>query len=158
MEIRALKIEKDGDTYRLIGHLIGTSDLDAIDTSAGFIRLDMSGVGAVTSCGTRDLIRWLRTSGARPIYIRCSPSFVTQFNLVTDLLRQGAMVESVLLRFECPACNDEIEKICISGKDFFPGKITLAIESPRCLTCGSEMEPEYDIEDYFCFTENLGSI
>lgn len=149
------RIEKVENCYSLSGHLIGVGGFDYIDTSSGVVRLECGEVGAVTSCGTRDLIRWMRTTDVKPIFLNCSPSLVTHFNLVTDILRHGAKVESVQFLYECPTCQETLNQVMHCGVDYFPGRHIGPLSLPACLTCGTTMEPEYDPDDFFYFTEFL---
>lgn len=81
--------------------------------------LDLSGVERINSCGVRDWVNWindLEGRGHQVVLVRCSPSIVTQINMVHNFTG-GARVRSFFAPYYCARCDREELKL-LNVEDF----------------------------------------
>ncbi len=108
---------------------------------------DLSGVRMINSWGAREWILFLRDLDERVRYsfVRCSPVFIKQSNMVADMLGRGA-VRSFATPYTCSSCGKDNDRILQTSS------VTPAIKADppefRCPACGG-IERFSDLPDRF---------
>jgi len=110
----------------------------------------MREVARINSCGVRDWVNWMsavESAGKKVVLYECSPSVVSQINLVANFAGK-ALVESFLAPYFCASCDAERFRLIQTRR--------LAGERPRapralCDECDSLMALDEVEESYFSF-------
>jgi anti-anti-sigma regulatory factor len=119
--------------------------------SGDVLVVDAGEVDRINSCGVRDWVNWIKSveeKGFKVVLIRCSPSIVTQINMVTNFVG-NAVVHSFQAPYYCPSCDREYLKLIETE--------TLAAQKParapsfRCSECGGVLDFDDIEESYFAF-------
>lgn len=149
-----MEIEKKNDMFFVSGDITESSDFSKIDHPKGQSKFEMSGVRSVNSPGVRAWVLWIKKHQVKATYVNCSQAVVMQFNMVRELLENGAMVESFQVPCYCETCGKEKTYVLTSGVDFQPGQ-PVTFEPKKCdqENCGIELD--IDPESYFYFVESL---
>jgi hypothetical protein len=108
-------------------------------------------VDRINSCGVRDWVNWISAveeKGFKVVLIRCSPSIVTQINLVTNFVG-GAIVHSFQAPYYCPSCDREYLKLIET--ESLMGQRPVRAPSFRCSECGGVLDFDDIEESYFAF-------
>jgi hypothetical protein len=126
--------------------------LHRLKTSLGpQVVFDLKDVDYVNSSGIRTWVLFLRAlaPGRDIAYERCSPTIVTQLNMIPGF-GQGVDIRSVFVPFACISCSHVANEL-FSAADFpRPGDTV----PPRpCPKCGSELQLADAVEEYFEFTD-----
>ena len=114
----------------------------------GALRLDLSGITLINSCGIREWVRFvarLDRPGRDIEFVRCSPAIVRQLNLISNFCGPG-VVRSVLLPYFCDACGVEITR----GMELDDAQVTVD-EVIACEGCGGEAEFDDLVDRYLAF-------
>ena len=112
------------------------------------VQIDLSGVRYITSLGLMTWIRLLKLLQEHaPIgLVRCSPTMIAQFSMVTDALT-GARVESLEAPYACSQCGVEESRLLRVPEDFPQGSSTY-LAPFLCSRCGAAMVFD-DLPDRF---------
>lgn len=108
------------------------------------IIFDFSKVRIINSFGAREWLRELAHLKITPIYRNCSQTAVMQFNLISELSSNGAIIESVRVPAYCPACQKK-DTFIVSAQE------AEDFEVPKCDKKTCEMDSDVDLETYFQF-------
>jgi ABC-type transporter Mla MlaB component len=113
-------IDEDARLDRLAAQLVGAAQ----------VRLDLSQVRRINSCGVREWVRFMRSIPVttKIVLAECSPTIVAQVNMISNFIGH-AKIESVKAPFTCLGCGYE-EDLSVSAKSpppHFPERIC-----PRC--------------------------
>ena len=130
-------VNEDADFSELVAHL----------RSAKHIRLELSGVEQINSCGVREWVNFVRAlPQASTLELeKCPPSVVSQLNIIRNFAG-SAQVLSVYAPYLCDACGHELD-VLVDVRDGEPP----VLEEQTCEQCGARMEFD-DLEDsYFAF-------
>ncbi|MBN1946461.1 MAG: hypothetical protein JW797_12370 [Bradymonadales bacterium] len=133
-------LDEDNDLAGLLPRLTGS-----------VLIVDAGEVTRISSCGVRDWVGWrqeLERRGIKLVLIRCSPSFVTQINLVTNFVG-NATVYSFQIPYYCPTCDREKQKLVETAS--LTEQLPVRAPSFRCTDCGGALEFDDIEESYFAF-------
>ena len=120
------------------------------------VRVDLSGVSRMNSCGVREWLRGLMGNRSQIEYVHCPGFFIEQINLVTQLMPPGTKVASFECSFICDDCDEETKTICFVGKDYHAGQeVTEPPGDRTCLNCGGLSGFSHNAETFFIFLMNL---
>jgi len=111
------------------------------------VRLDLSDIERINSCGVREWVNFMRAIPAQlNVQLeRCSPPMVSQINMIANFVGT-ARVASVEAPFVCGACGHE-EDVLLSVE---AGTVPSVTEQ-RCSKCGDATELDDFEESYFGF-------
>src|SRR5262244_3998116 len=145
--------QKDEVTYVKLGGVIDEDNelVELTDRIApGTTIIDLADIERINSCGVRDWVNWLtriERNGARVVLVECSPSIVSQINLVNNFTGSG-VVKSFYAPYFCPNCDRE-KILLVEAAEMGPSPHRAPI--CRCDECDGVMEFD-DMEDsYFAF-------
>jgi anti-anti-sigma regulatory factor len=117
---------------------------------AGTAVIDLAEIERINSCGVRDWVNWLtkiERGGGRVVLVECSPSIVSQINLVNNFTGTG-VVKSFYAPYYCPNCDRE-KVLLIEASEMGPPPHRAP--TCRCDECDGVMDFD-DMEDsYFAF-------
>ena len=145
-------VEAAGDS--VLVSLSGTIDEDArLDRLSGElaglarVRLDLSDVKRINSCGVREWVRFMRSipPATNLSLVDCSPAIVSQVNMISNFVGH-AKIESVKAPFACLGCGFE-EDVSVAAVPPLP-KFSKRV----CPKCGKALLIFDDVESsYFAF-------
>jgi anti-anti-sigma regulatory factor len=145
--------QKDDVTYAKLGGVIDEDNelVELTDRiSPGMVVIDLADIDRINSCGVRDWVNWLtriERNGARVVLVECSPSIVSQINLVNNFTGNG-VVKSFYAPYFCPNCERE-KVLLVEANELPPPPHRAPI--CRCDECDGVMDFD-DMEDsYFAF-------
>ncbi|MCK6547394.1 hypothetical protein L6R52_16210 [Myxococcota bacterium] len=129
-----------GRTVLLSGCITEEADFLPLTSLSGDdpLRLDLSGVEQINSCGVREWIHFVTclTRGARPFeLLRCSPAIVRQLNMISNF-RGGGLIRSVMLPYYCADCSKEQHRL-LELNGGAPPPIEDVV---TCVSCGGPAE------------------
>ncbi len=121
--------------------------------------IDLADVDRINSCGVRDWVNWLADLTDRDrhvILVRCSPSIVTQLNLVHNFVGKG-MVKSFFTPHFCPPCDlEQLELVQVEDFAGDGGPKAPIVRGRKCQEPQCAMEFD-DLESaYFAFLPRSG--
>lgn len=120
-------------------------------TGDGPVRVDLSMVEQINSCGVREWLHFVQRIDARnaPIeLVRCPPTFVRQLNMISNFAG-GAEVRSVLLPYWCPACgHDDYVELSLPSDRPIP-------ETRACASCGQPADFDDVPDAYLAFQPHV---
>jgi hypothetical protein len=126
--------EGAGATLRLYGRLDGRQDLAPLAAVVLDVRrIDLDGIGAVTTAGTAGWLRFLRTLplGVIPHLVNVPAPLAAGLRCAADL--EGRFVlESCYVAWTCLSCELEVSELALP--DGAPAR-------PRCPACEGRMRP-----------------
>lgn len=99
------------------------------------LRLDLSAIEQINSCGVREWIYFVRSLGevVRSLHLeRCSPAIVRQLNMISNFRGSGT-ITSVMLPYYCEACGHEERRLLPVVSGTSPADIQ---DSITCSNCG----------------------
>ncbi len=136
---------------RIFGTIDETFDGEELAGLQRTVVFDMDAVTRVTSYGVREWINALKALDADYYcFIRCRPSLIVNFNLVSNFAVAGQLV-SLYAPFFCETCDDTFEVLIDLRHQY--GKITSS-QPPRarCPTCreASELDDFPDVYFRYC--------
>jgi anti-anti-sigma regulatory factor len=145
--------QKDEVTYAKLGGVID-EDNELVELTdripPGTVVIDLADIERINSCGVRDWVNWLtriERNGARVVLVECSPSIVSQINLVNNFTGNG-VVKSFYAPYFCPNCERE-KVLLVEANELPPPPHRAPI--CRCDECDGVMDFD-DMEDsYFAF-------
>jgi anti-anti-sigma regulatory factor len=145
--------QRDDVTYVKLGGVID-EDNELTDLTdripAGTAVIDLAEIERINSCGVRDWVNWLtkiEKGGGRVVLVECSPSIVSQINLVNNFTGQG-VVKSFFAPYFCPNCDRE-KVLLVEASEMGPSPHRAP--TCRCDECDGVMDFD-DMEDsYFAF-------
>jgi ABC-type transporter Mla MlaB component len=132
---------KEGNTTVVFsGDLDETVDFAELRRGlSGAVVFDLGDIRRIDSAGVREWISFMRELPAvEPlVFTRCSPSFVTQLNLIFNF-HGHAKIESFLAPYVCMSCDREEEKL-LDVSDF-PDGHGETMPDFACTKCKQPME------------------
>jgi anti-anti-sigma regulatory factor len=131
-------IDEDANFERLLSKLNNMSA----------IRIDMSGVGRINSCGVREWVNFVRAlpSNADLALEKCPSVVVAQINMISNFAA-NARILSVKAPFVCDSCGHEEEILVDLQRGEKP-----SLEARACSSCGKKALVFDDLEEsYFAF-------
>jgi len=145
--------QRDDVTYVKMGGVID-EDNELTDLTErilpGTVVIDLGEIERINSCGVRDWVNWLtrvEKGGSRVVLVECSPSIVSQINLVNNFTGSG-VVKSFFAPYFCPQCDRE-KVLLVEASEMGPTPHRAPV--CRCDECDGVMEFD-DMEDsYFAF-------
>ena len=115
--------------------------------------IDMAEIDRINSCGVRDWVNWLnqiQALGVAVILLRCSPSVVSQANMVTNFAAD-AFIHSFFAPYVHPDTGDE-QNVLLFTEDI---RQNLPIRAPKIFNeNGEELEFDEFEESYFAFVSD----
>ena len=115
--------------------------------------IDMAEIDRINSCGVRDWVNWLnqiQALGVAVILLRCSPSVVSQANMVTNFAAD-AFIHSFFAPYVHPDTGDE-QNVLLFTEDI---RQNLPIRAPKIFNeDGDELEFDEFEESYFAFVSD----
>ena len=115
--------------------------------------IDMAEIDRINSCGVRDWVNWLnqiQALGVAVILLRCSPSVVSQANMVTNFAAD-AFIHSFFAPYVHPDTGDE-QNVLLFTEDI---RQNLPIRAPKIFNeDGEELEFDEFEESYFAFVSD----
>lgn len=136
------KFQEKRDGSKLHLELQGRIDEDAKFETIGLsgiteLKLDLSAVTAINSCGIREWIKWLKAlSPQAKVQIRgCQKEIVDQFNMIDGFLPKSSVVESFYVPYFCEACDVASSVLLTLGKEYqlaTPPKLSETIPCSNC--------------------------
>ncbi|MEQ8277188.1 MAG: hypothetical protein RMA76_30790 [Deltaproteobacteria bacterium] len=135
--------------YTVDGAITEDTDFsDYLGAPGEVLRLDLSGVARINSCGVREWLNFVRAveaSGGRVILERCSSAIVGQLNLIYNFTGKHGEVCSVLAPYACDDCGHEEDRLI----ELEAGADVEALTGPSdCPSCNAQMEFA-DLPDYY---------
>lgn len=149
---------QDLPEFRIEDSNFNAESLNALNSPSGLVRFDFSAVHYVTSLGIRDWIKWLEQKTISPVYVRCSPAVVMQFNLIGEFFIHEGSVESLQVPFSCDRCDTHEILEIVEGNHFHLGVKVKPIPCPQCPSCGEAMQSDYELSQYLYFVEEFSSL
>jgi anti-anti-sigma regulatory factor len=156
-----LVIELKGSDNAAIVRLSGNIDEDnaLVEQSKKInkpvVVLSTANVERINSCGVRDWVTWLNElekKGADIYLIECSPSIMTQVNLVNNFVGTGTIL-SFYAPYFCSSCNSE--KMLLIKTEEAVRALPFRAPTCRCDQCDHTMQFD-DIESsYFAFLSGV---
>jgi anti-anti-sigma regulatory factor len=147
-----VKETNDISCVRLSGVVDEDNDLNEVlkRISRSVVVINTANVERINSCGVRDWVTWLGDLEKRAeiFLVECSPSIMSQVNLVSNFLRSGVIL-TFFAPYYCVEC-DTSRMLIIDAED---ARTKLPFKAPtsRCEQCDHAMEFD-DIESsYFSF-------
>jgi hypothetical protein len=133
---------------RLNGEVTERVSFDALQLEAPRVVLIADGLRFINSVGVQRLHAFLQalTKRSRVFAERCSPSFVTQLNLMPSL-SECMTVRSVIAPLECMECVAETDILIAVGAGPEPPEVP----ARRCEVCGAALVLAELEERYFAF-------
>ena len=146
---------RHGKEFRLFGKIDEFTDFSKLFETADQeeLNLDLAGIRSINSCGVRSWVDHVSCYDGFIIYKNCSVPMIEQFNMVPEALGKSAWVESFYALFYCPEYDEEDFILINTKEDVDVEKMELKTEFTS--SSGAEMEPDFDIEDYFGFMADL---
>jgi anti-anti-sigma regulatory factor len=124
---------------RISGDLTEHSDFSSVlARTESFLRLNLSGISRINSCGVREwmrLIDALRASDRAFELEACAVSFVTQMNMISNFAGT-ARVLSFYGPYLCTACDEERHELFV----ITDGEAVELPATKPCSVCRAEME------------------
>ena len=122
---------------RFVGAINEDSNLDKINVSGGRnIVMDVEGVDAINSFGSRNWCRWIKSVTETQIeIINCNPLFIDYVNTMKDFIPANCLIRSFIVPYYCEKCDCqtlrkfESRDICNDN-----GKIPEDIPCEKCST------------------------
>jgi anti-anti-sigma regulatory factor len=151
-----LEIVCSGESAHTLVTMRGDIDekarFDTVSVSTGNVVLNLANVTSINSTGVRAWIQFMSrlTAKASVSVEACSPSMVSQINMVSNFLK-GARVLSFQAPYACEAC-ETLEAILLTPSDL-NGQMSVA-PARNCSRCGKQLVFD-DMEDgYFAFLKS----
>lgn len=116
------------------------------------VKIDLSGVSSVNSCGVRSWINFMReleAKGHEITFEKCAAEVVMQFNMIPSF-KGPAKVNSLFGNYVCDNCGAEREILFESGKNL-PASPDDELEEVICASCSHVMELDELEEEFFAF-------
>jgi serine/threonine protein kinase len=141
----------DATRITLRGEINETADLRCVFNRADRVYLNLAAVDGINS---RGINAWLMASKGRHPDLQllmesCSPSMVSQFNMLPLMAESGAIL-SIFAAYYCPACQKESSELLPVEELYHP------LPPPRrCKICNGELEFDEQPEEYFAFLDSL---
>ena len=143
------------DLFKLFGNINEYSNFGGLfDHHYSHIRFDMEGVGTINSSGVRSWVENIKEFDGKVTFIHCPVTVVDQFNMIPEFMGRDPWVESFYGLFFSPNSNYEETILLEMDKNFDPRSCEF-LDSIICPLDNTEMEPDFDTEEYFLF---LGQI
>lgn len=148
-----IKVTKSGANYKVdIG---GVVDEDAdfnphALAGAQNVEMHLGQVKGINSCGIREWIKWVGTSGgAKVTYHECPKVIVDQINMVQGFLPTGGKVESFYVPYYSDEAGSEKTVLFRYGQEFTDNAVNppAEVKDPE----GNEMEMDVVEAKYFKF-------
>lgn len=148
----SLSVDRKGgvDVLELQGDLDETTDFGRLlETLGSAVRVDLSGVRRINSCGVREWINFVRAlSSKRTVSLAgCSPPVVEQLNMVFNF-RGSASVESFYAPFVCTSC-EAASFLLLTPPEVAGG----AVAERKCSSCGGRVVFDEMPERYLAFLQ-----
>jgi anti-anti-sigma regulatory factor len=153
---------RDGvSTLKLAGVIDEDNELTSLEDkiTGGPVVLDLSEIDRINSCGVRDWVNWLgriEKTGARLVFINCSPAIVAQINLVHNFTATG-IVKSFYAPYYCPRCQKE-KQLRLETRDLVTQAPISQAPTCRCDECDGPMDFDDIEESYFSFLNNASKV
>ena len=146
----AFRIEKKKNTVIISGIINEFSEFgNVFNDIKKAIRVDMSGVERINSCGIRAWVQAIRDIPQDIIYFNCPPVVIESFNMVPEFLGSKSKVESFFARYYCDKCD--IEKMFfLIVKDYLKKYPDLNAPEYNC-KCGMLFEFDDNEDEFFMF-------
>lgn len=148
-----IKVTKTGSDYRVdVG---GVVDEDAdfnphVLAGAQNVELHLGQVKGINSCGIREWIKWIGTSGAaKVVYHECPKVIVDQINMVQGFLPNGGKVESFYVPYYSDEAGSEKTVLFRYGQEFTDNTVNPPAEVKDAE--GNPMEMDVVEAKYFKF-------
>ncbi len=145
-------VHDGGCLLRVSGTIDESADVQALlPQNAEVVVYDLDGVRRITSYGVLQWVKMLREVRARYYaFMRCRPSIVRQFNMVSGFGKQGEVL-SIYLPYFCEACDQEFETLLDLRTDF---NVIMSEQPPeaRCPTCRAIAEFDDVPKSYLAFS------
>lgn len=148
-------------TLKLAGVVDEDNELTSLEPKlgAGPTVLDLSEIDRINSCGVRDWVNWLgriEKTGARLVFVNCSPAIVAQINLVHNFTANG-IVKSFYAPYFCPRCEKE-KLLRLETRDLIKSAPITTAPACRCDECDGPMDFDDMEESYFAFLNNAKKV
>ncbi len=153
---------RDGvTTLKIAGVIDEDNELVGLEgkLGAGATVLDLADIERINSCGVRDWVNWLgriEKTGARLVFVNCSPAIVSQLNLVHNFTANG-IVKSFYAPYFCPRCKKE-KLLRLEARDLAKSAPVSKAPTCRCDECDGVMDFDEMEESYFAFLNNSKKI
>jgi len=150
-EVKTTKIP-NGIKYEFAGSIDEDAQLPGIPPAAKSVAISLAHLKVINSSGIRGWVSWLKTlpPDCEVKYMFCPQVFVDQMNMVADLLRGHAYVESLYLPYFCPSCNELTSVLVTDFSNYVNGTATPQA-TVACRKCKSDAELDVVPEKYFSF-------
>ena len=144
-------IELKGDTYHIGGDIDHSSDFSSIEKipTCDDLKLNLESIKRINSTGVRQWVDFIGRFDCRILFIKCSISAIDQFNMVPQFLGSRFEIENFYAPYFCDECEED-QDILLDWDS-----VNLETREPnksfKCSKCNTEMEADFDSEDYFRF-------
>lgn len=137
---------------RLAGTIDESADAQGLlPSGADVVVFDLDGVRRITSYGVLQWVKALKDLRSRYYaFMRCRPSIVRQFNMVSGFGKHGEVL-SIYLPYFCEACDQEFETLLDLRSDYALVQAATPPEA-RCPKCGGPSEFDDVPKSYLAFS------
>jgi hypothetical protein len=138
---------------KISGVIDEDTDFSKVDIrAAASLRLDLSGIKSINSCGIRDWIKWLSSSAAQAVVFHdCPKVIVDQINMVQGFLPANGRVTSFYVPYFCEETDEEKQVLFRLGTEYAEDG---GISAPEVLdSSGNGMEMDIVESKYFKFLQ-----
>lgn len=135
---RSVKIKKRNEVYHIEGVMDGVARYDPLFSHDSALKIDLSGVEAVTPEGARRWIEALGVVDSKKIeFYEVSAKFMEATEVNTSLLGAGAPLErikSLFVPYYCSMC-DIICHMLIGAQEISVEDEEIVTPNPQCIAC-----------------------
>ena len=146
--------------FNLEGRLTEEHSFEFIykETDLERVVLDFSGLLTIDSSCLRKWILSLDSSKTQVIYRNCPTFLVSQFVMLSDLVKENVLVESFWMPFVCWESDTE-ESVFVETAKMIPDTKSFdphSIEAPICKITNTKMEPDFEEVESYMWVERMG--
>lgn len=148
-----IKLDKASSHFKV--HIAGVIDEDADFgphslQGAEAVEVNLGGVKSINSCGIREWIKWIGTSGgAGVVYKECPKIIVDQINMVQGFLPSKGKVQSFYVPYYSEETDEEKNVLFTLGKEYTDAGLAQAPDVKD--GSGNAMEMDVVEAKYFKF-------